>query len=174
MPEKLSYRVRRNGWGEPFVKDIEALESEVQRLTEDNEARHRYRDKADEAKIKAQTENTRFLTEKNAAESERDAPKKKLDASNATWFRLSIARCETIKRAETIAAWLAEAQELMQEQIETVWIKSPIAYLGQECVIDRDWFNRWVVKMREALDGVSSELPPKSEAPSSKGEDDQK
>jgi hypothetical protein len=48
---------------------------------------------------------------------------------------------------------LKNAQDVMQENIETKWIKSPDAYLGQECVIDSDWFNRWIAKMNNALKG---------------------
>ena len=47
---------------------------------------------------------------RKALEAERDELKENLDASNATWFKLGIAQCKTIKRAESAESRLDKVE----------------------------------------------------------------
>ena len=52
-----------------FITSAEVLEAESDTLLTDNETQQAWREKEHDAKIKAQTENTQFLMEKNTVES---------------------------------------------------------------------------------------------------------
>lgn len=59
----------RNGKLLEAEAEVKKLEKQIKELEEDNKAQREWREKEHNAKIKAQTENTQFLMDKNTAES---------------------------------------------------------------------------------------------------------